>query len=116
MTVEIQCNGTALFPQPRDVNWESVQVSGKLDGTDAIGAYEILVLKAPPEAGGTANWNWSNFENSVLTSVQAPARFDNTFGTAVTYNSGVVSERIKRIDSTVGNVINGVEMRIKVVV
>jgi hypothetical protein len=92
MTVTVAINGTTLVPQPRDVKWEPSPVGTKLDGTNALGAYDVLTMTAPPARGGTANFNWDSFENSVLTSIVAPARGETmSSGSGTTYNSGVVS-------------------------
>ena len=116
MTVEIQLNGTALNPQPMDTRWDTATVGSKLDGTDTTGAYKVHILTAPVGNGGTANWNWSTYENTSLTSIQTHAPFDTPRGTAVTYNSGVVSKPIRTIRTQPGDQVTGVEMRILVVV
>ena len=116
MTVSIQMNGTALNPQPRTANWELPGEGGKLDGTDHLGAYDILVLRSPPARGGTANWNWSTFENQVLTSVVAMPRGQTMkTGTETTYNSGVVSKPITPVGSEPADIVPGVEFRVLVV-
>ena len=95
MTVTVSINGTTLVPQPRDVKWEPKAIGGKLDGTDALGSYDMLTLEAPPARGGTATFNWDDFENTVLTSIVAPAKGETmTSGSGTTYNSGVVSKPI----------------------
>lgn len=116
MTVSIQMNGTALNPQPRNATWELAPGGGKLDGTDHIGAYDVLILQSPPSRGGTANWNWTTFENQVLTSVVAMPRGQTMRnGTQTTYNSGVVAKPITSIASTPGDIVEGVEFRVMVI-
>lgn len=116
MSVTVAINGTDLNPQPASVDWESNVTGGKLDGTDSLGAYETCVLRAPLAQGGTANWNWSDYENSVLTSIVLPARFSTMRDTGTTYSSGVVSSRITSIDGPPGGLVRGVEMRVRVVI
>jgi hypothetical protein len=116
MTVEIQIDGSALNPQPRDAVWELNSEGGKLDGTDHLGAYDTLILRSPPSRGGTANWNWTDYENQVLTSVQAMPRGQTMRnGTETTYNSGVVSKPIATVGSEPGDIVPSVELRILVV-
>lgn len=111
----VQINGTALNPEPK-VKVHSVAASGgKLDGTDALGAYDIIELTAGLTRGGTANFNWTDFENSVLTSIAIPAKNDTLSGSNVTYNSGVVSRSIST-SSKVGDLIDRVSMVIRVVI
>lgn len=116
MAVTIQINGTTLNPQPKDTSWESEIVGGKLDGTNAKGAYLIHTLKAPPFRGGTANFNWDSFDDTVLTSIQThpPGQTMKT-GTATTYNSGVVARSLK-FRAEPGDIISGVELEIAIVV
>lgn len=115
MAVTVAINGTTLNPQPRDVTWEPVSSGGKLDGTDSLGAYDTLVLTTPPARGGTANFNWDSFENSVLTSIVAPAKGETmSSGSGTTYNSGVVSGPIK-VSSKPGD-IQETQMTVLVVV
>lgn len=117
MAVEIQINGTALNPQPRTGDWRPFIQGGKLDGTDGTGAYRTLVLRSPNSRGGTANFNWEDFENSVLTSIQAfPPGETMKNGSATTYNSGVVSKPIKTLRSQPGDIVPPVEFVINVVV
>jgi hypothetical protein len=117
MTVSVQINGTALFPQPAAVMWESAIIAGKLDGSEAIGIYEAVTLTAPVETGGTAQWNWSTFENQVLTSIVLPERFETMLeASGTTYNSGVVARRIKRQEGPPGGLVRGVELQVLVAV
>jgi hypothetical protein len=115
MTVTVQINGTTLNPQPSETAWEESVTGGKLDGTDALGAYSVLTLRAPVESGGTANWNWSDFENQVLTSITVPDRLETMRGTGTTYSSGVVSKKITKTNAPPGGLVRGVEMRVLVV-
>lgn len=116
MTVNVQINGTALNPQPRSATWELSGEGGKLDGTDHLGAYDILVLRSPPSRGGTANWNWTSFENMTLTSVVAMPRGQTLKnGTETTYSSGVVSKPITSIVSPPGDIVEAVEFRVAVI-
>lgn len=116
MTVNVQINGTALNPQPRVATWELSSAGGKLDGTDHLGAYDVLVLQSPPSRGGTANWNWTSFENQTLTSVVAMPRGQTLkSGTETTYSSGVVGKPITPIASPPGDIIEAVEFRVLVI-
>jgi len=115
MAVEIQINGTALNPQPREANWESITQGGKVNGTDALGAYSVLVLRSPPARGGTANFNWTSFENSSLTSIQAfPKGQSMKTGTATTYSAGVVTSPIA-VRMQPGDIIQS-ELTVRIVV
>lgn len=116
MTVVIAINGVALNPQPADVDWESNIIDEKLDGTDATGAYQTVILRFPVDRGGTANWNLATYENQVLTSIVLPARFSTMRDTGTTYSSGVVSKRIESIKSPPGGLVRGVEMSVRVIV
>ena len=116
MTVSIQIDGTALNPQPRTATWDLNSGGGKLDGTDHLGAYDTLVLRSPPARGGTANWNWKDFENQVLTSIQAMPRGQTMkTGSATTYNSGVVAKPISTVVASPGDIVESVELRVLVV-
>lgn len=117
MTVPIKINGTTLVPQPATANWLPNEGGGKLSGVSHLGAYHILVLRCVPTQGGASNFNWRDYENQVLTSIQAyPPGQDGQNGTPTTYNSGVASEPIREISSGPGGILRGIEMRIKVVI
>lgn len=117
MAVTLTINGTALNPQPRTAQWDLQSGGGKLDGTDHLGAYDILILTSPNARGGTANWNWNSFENQVLTSIIAPARGQTMKdGSGTTYNSGVVARPIMEVRDVPGGVLESVEFRVLVVV
>lgn len=116
MSVSVAINGTALNPQPASVDWETTITGGKLDGTDATGASRTAVLRAPVFQGGTVNFNWDSFANSVLTSIVLPAPGDTQQGTGVTYSSGVVAKEITSYEAPPGGLVRGVEMRVMVVV
>lgn len=116
MSVTVAINGVTLNPQPASVDWESNVIGGKLDGTDALGAYETAILRAPVDRGGTVNWNWGTYESSVLSSIVLPPRFSTMRDSGTTYSSGVVSSRITSIDGPPGGLVRGVEMRVRVVI
>ena len=116
MAVTVQINGTALNPQPRETVWNVEIIGQKLNGTEEAGAYQVLTLRAPVSTGGTANWNWGDFDNTVLTSVTAPAPFDTMKGTAVTYSSGAIARAIRSNAAPPGGLVRGVEMDILVIV
>jgi len=116
MSVTVLINGVTLIPQPASVDWKSNSLGGKLDATEAIGAAETVILKAPVGRGGTASWNWSAYENQILTSITVPARFSTMRDTGTTYSSGVVSKRIKDIQAPPGGLVYGVELEITVVI
>ena len=116
MSVTVSCNGVALNPQPADVDWESNIIDEKLDGTDATGAYQSVILRFPVDRGGTANWNLATYENQTLTSIVLPPRFSTMRDTGTTYSSGVVSKRIASIKSPPGGLVRGVELQILVIV
>lgn len=110
----IRINGTTLSPQPAYDSWEENVAGGKLDGTDELGAYKIFRMQAPALAGQA--FNWQAFENQVLTSLQAYAPGDLPTGADVVYSSGVVSRKIKRLESPLDRSVTGVELEIAVVV
>lgn len=116
MTVTVAINGTTLNPQPSSIDWVTDVIDQKLNGTDATGAYQLVTLKAPLDRGGTANFNWNNFDSTVLTSIVLPAPFDTMRGTAVTYSAGVVSRAIKSVSAPPGGLIRDVSMEILVIV
>lgn len=117
MAVTLSINGTALNPQPQTARWAYQSTGGKLDGTDHLGAYDVLILTSPPARGGTANWNWNSFENQTLTSIVAPARGQTMKdGSGTTYNSGVVGKPIMEVRDVPGGVLESVEFRVLVVV
>lgn len=115
MAVTVQINGVTLNPQPAEVNWSSEIVGDYLDGSQAVGAYETVTLVAPVDSGGTANWNWGNYENMVLTSITIPARFETMRGSGTTYSDGVISKRIKSTNAPPGGLVRGVEMEVRVI-
>lgn len=115
MTVTVAINGVTLNPQPSDVSWEISTTGQKLDGTDAIGAYMVATLKFPIDRGGTANWNIGTYDNAVLSSIVLPPPFSTMRDTGTTYNSGVVSKPIKRIESPPGGIIRGVELEVLII-
>lgn len=117
MTVSIQINGTDLDPQPATVTWLPNDGGGKLSGVRHLGAYELLELVCVPTPGGSSNFNWLDYENQVLTSIRAYAPGDDgQTGTPVTYNSGVVSQPIEKIESGPGGILRGVKMVVAVVI
>ena len=113
MTITI--NGTALNPQPRAKVISSNSQGGKLDGTDALGAYAIIELTSTVARGGTANFNWDSFENSVLTSIALPAKTATLQDANTTYSSGVVASSIS-VQSRPGNILEQVSMTIRAIV
>jgi hypothetical protein len=110
----IKINGTALSPQPAGEVWEENIAGGKLNGTEESGAYKIFRLQAPVLAGQV--FNWQQFENQVLTSLQAYAPGDLSTGADVVYSSGVVSRKIKRFESPLDRTVTGVELEIAIIV
>lgn len=114
MSVTVQINGTSLSPQPAETNWRQISVGEKLDGTDAPGAAWELTLRAPVFTGGSINWD--DYDNTVLTSIVAPAPGDTMRGTAVTYSSGVVSKPIETFNAPPGGLVRDVEMKVIVVI
>ena len=117
MTVTVLINGGTLVPQPSDTSWELISTGEKLDGTEAIGAYWLHTLRAPVfRGGGTASYNWGSYDNIALTSITTHAPGDTMRGTAVTYNSGVVSKPIKSLTAPPGGLVHNVELKILVVV
>lgn len=114
MAVTIQINGVTLIPQPAETVWEPAPIAQKLDGTDGLGAYWILTIKAPVTRGGTCNWY--TYDNTVLSSIKAHAPGDTMRGTEVTYNSGVVSKPIMRSSAPPGGLVHDIEMVVLVVV
>lgn len=116
MSVTVQINGVTLNPQPAEVNWSTDVIDGKLDGTEAVGASMIATLRAPVDGGGTVNWNWDTYDNSVLSSIVLPPPFSTQRDTGTTYSSGVVSRAIRKIDAPPGGLVRGVEMQVLVIV
>jgi len=113
---EIKINGIALLPQPATVTWQPADVGARLNGTQYLGAYELLVLRCVPTAGGAVYFNWPDFENQVLTSIRIyPPGEDGQTGLPVTYTSGVVSQPIKEIRAEPGGILRGIEMVVAVV-
>lgn len=110
----IKINGTTLEPQPAFDAWEEVIFDQKLDGVEALGAYKVFRMRAPSLAGQT--FNWDQFENQVLSSLQAYAPGDLPTGADVVYSSGVVSRKIARFESPLDRSVTGVELVILVVV
>jgi hypothetical protein len=110
----IEINGTELSPQPAAARWEETISGGKLDGTDALGAYKLFRISAPILVGQT--FNWQTYENQVLTSLQAFAPGARPTAADVVYSSGVVSRKIKSFDMPGDLTITGVELEILVVV
>lgn len=115
MAVTVSINGVTLNPQPADVNWSTEVIDGKLNGTEAVGAYMVATLKAPVDNGGTANWNWGTYDNLVLSSIVLPPPYSTMRDTGVTYNSGVVSRAIRKIESPPGGLVHGVEMEVLII-
>lgn len=116
MTVKI--NGSTLTPQPRDVAWGNEIVGDKLDGTQSLGAYRPLSLRAPTVHGTASDFNWSNFENAVHTSidVQAPGE-TGVSGSTVNYSSGVIAKAIRSLTGEPGDLLAaGIELELLVVV
>ena len=109
MTVQI--NGTTLSPQPREINWQSEIIDGKLNGTDAVGAYVPVTLSAPVDRGGS--WNWASFENQVLTSITIPARYSTMSDSLTTYNDAI-AKKIARTRAKVGDTVDNVELTVLV--
>lgn len=116
MAVTVAINGTTLNPQPAEVNWSTDVIDGKLDGTEAVGAYMVATLKAPVDSGGTVNWNWGTYDNLVLSSIVLPPPYSTQRDTGTTYSSGVVSKAIRKIEAPLGGLVRGVEMQVLVIV
>ena len=110
----IAINGIELEPQPAITSWEDVITNSNLDGTDGLGAYKLFRMQAPNLAGQT--FNWDDFENQVLLSLQAYAPNDLYTGADVLYTSGVVSRKIAKYESPVNNSIVNVELLLQVIV
>lgn len=116
MTVTVAINGVTLNPQPSSIDWETNVIEQKLNGTDGAGAYQVVTIKAPLDRGGSSNFNWDSYDNTVLSSIVLPAPFDTMRGTGVTYSSGVVSRAIRHVSAPPGGLIRDVEMQVLVVV
>lgn len=110
----IKINGVELQPQPARDTWEAPAVGQKLNGTEEIGAYMVYRMFAPPLAGQT--FNWRQFENQVLTSLQTYAPGELTTSADVIYSSGVVSQKIKTYEMPEDQSIVGIELDILVVI
>jgi len=113
MPVTIKLNGTDLIPQPMEANWGTTITEQKLNGTDATGAYQTFRISAPRFRD--SGYNWDDYENQVLTSLQAFAPGDTPNGASVLYNSGVVSRKITEYSVDI-NRTTVCEMEIQVIV
>lgn len=113
----VTINGTALVPQPRSIRWQPATLGGVVNGTDALGAAYTVTLTSPPMRGGTANFNWTSFENATLTSITIPTRPETLKASSfTTYNSTVVSKPVRQVSSVPGNLLEGVSIDVLVVV
>lgn len=110
----IRINGTDLQPQPAVDSWESVVTNQNLNGTNGVGAYMLYRMRAPNLAGQV--YNWDSFENQVLTSLETHAPADLYNDANVTYNAGVVAQKITKYESPLDNSITGVELVLLVIV
>lgn len=111
----VKINGTTLAPQPAFARWDSEIVDGSLDGTDDVGAYMRFTIRAPKLRGQT--FNWDDYENQVLTSLQAYAPGDNPdTGADVVYSDGAVAKQIRSFEMPEDRTVSGVEMEIMVIV
>jgi hypothetical protein len=110
----IAINGVTLLPQPANDVWKDAVIDGVLNGTEAVGAYKIFRMQAPALAGQP--FNWDNFENRVLTSLQAYAPGDVPTGANVVYSAGVVSKKISRYQSPLDRSVTGVELVVQVII
>jgi hypothetical protein len=111
----IKINGVTLDPQPARAKWDDNLIDQKLNATDALGTYRLFTIHAPPLAG-QADFNWTDFQNQVLTSIQAFAPGDRPTGANVVYSSGAVARQIKTYESGDDRAVGGVMMEIWVVV
>jgi hypothetical protein len=110
----IAINGTPLEPQPAWDEWESELIDRKLNGTHAIGAYRIFRLRSPNLAG--QSFNWVQFDNQVLVSLQTYAPGDLPTGANVVYSEGVVAGKIQRYTSPLDRSVSGVDLEILVLI
>jgi hypothetical protein len=110
----IKINGTELQPQPAQDIWEDTVIDQVLDGTDAVGALKAFVIEAPVLAGQV--FNWRQFENQILASLQTYAPGDLPTGADVIYSDYVASGKISRYRMPVDQTVTGVTMRILVAV
>lgn len=109
-------DGSTLVPQPANINWQATVIKGKVNGTEAVGSAYIVTLTAPNSRGGTANWNWSSFENQVLTSIVIPARGQTLQNASfTTYNTKVVGKAIRQVRSVPGNILTPAQFDVLVV-
>lgn len=107
-------NGTELSPQPAQVDWLIPVNGSKLNGTEAEAAFGVLVLSAPKMKNAT--FNWASFENSVLSSIVAPSPgTDAESNSYTTYNSGVISRKIKSFSVPNDRTVTGVSLEILIV-
>lgn len=108
----IAINGTVLEPQPAWDEWQSEIVSSLLNGTESIGAYQRFVMRCPPLGG--QDFNWIDFENQELVSLQAYPVGGLPTDAAVLYTSGVVSRKIRILTSPLDRSVTGIELTILV--
>lgn len=110
----IKINGTTLQPQPANDGWQTDIAGQVLNGTQAVGSYQMFRMQAPALAG--QSFNWDQFENQVLTSLQAYAPGDLPTGADVIYNSGVVSQKIAQYQSPLDRSVTGIELVLLVII
>lgn len=108
----IAINGVILEPQPAWDEWQSEVVSQLLNGTESVGAFQTFVMRCPPLGG--QDFNWTDFENQELTSLQTYPPGGLPTDAAVVYSSGVVSRKIETFTSPLDRSVTGVELRILV--
>lgn len=108
----IAINGTILDPQPAWDEWSEVILQQTLAGTDALGAFRMFTMRAPPLAGQT--FNWQQFENQELATFQAYAPGDLPAGDSIVYANGVVARKIQQWTSPLDRSVTGVELVILV--
>lgn len=110
----VKLNGTKLLPQPANDAWEEGLLGQRLNGTDEVGAYRVFRMKAPALAGQA--FNWKQFENQELQSLQAYEVGGLPTGDDVVYTGGVVARKIARWESPLDRSVTGVELEVLVLI
>ena len=109
----IAINGIELEPQPAVTSWEDIITNSNLNGTDGLGAYKLFRMQAPALAG--QDFNWDDFENQVLTSLQTYPPNGLYTDADVIYTAGIVSRKIAKYESPIDNSVINVELVLQVI-
>lgn len=109
---QVKINGVALSPQPASSQWNIPTTGNKLNATNNVGAFASFVISAPPLKDQT--YNWADFENIELASIETYPPSTNPEGTYQVYNSGVVSRKIQSYSQPQNRTVESISMEILV--